>query len=179
MQTTANFAKLKATGFDTNIAYNHRFSWGEVSTKGIWTHVVQRDNYTNPADPSFKNTINGELGDPSDQFNISADVKIGKVSFGYSVRWIDKMYLNTFEDYNALNGQPPQNADYATIEQYPAVTYHDIRAGVDVNERFNAYFGVNNVSNRLPPYGVTGIGANSAIYDNRGRFGYVGVTAKF
>ena len=179
LQTTANFAKLKATGIDTNIAYNHRFAWGEVSAKGIWTHVIQRDNYTNPADPSFKNTITGELGDPSDQFNISADVKVGKVTLGYSVRWIDKMYLNTFEDYNALNGQPPQNADYATIEQYPAVTYHDIRAGVDVTERFNAYFGVNNVSNKQPPYGITGVGAGTAIYDNRGRFGYIGVTAKF
>ncbi|PTQ65383.1 TonB-dependent receptor-like protein [Sphingomonas sp. PP-CE-3G-477] len=179
LQSTANFAKQKATGIDTNINYNHRFGWGEVSARGIWTHVIQRDNYTNPADANFKNTLTGELGDPSDQFNIAADVKIGKVSFGYSVRWIDKMYLNTFEDYNALNGQPPQNTDYATIEKYPAVTYHDIRASVDVSERFNAYFGVNNISNRLPPYGLTGITANSGIYDNRGRFGYVGVTAKF
>lgn len=179
LQSTANFAQLKATGIDTNINYNHRFSWGEISARGIWTHVIQRDNFTNPANPAFKNVITNELGDPSDQFNITADAKFGKVSFGYSVRWIDKMYLNTFEDYNSVNGQPPQNTDYATVEKYPAVTYHDIRASYDVSELFNAYIGVNNVSNKQPPFGVTGVGAGSAIYDNRGRFGYVGVTAKF
>ncbi|MEG8027004.1 TonB-dependent receptor domain-containing protein [Sphingomonas aerolata] len=179
LQSTANFAKLKATGIDTNINYNHRFSWGEISARGIWTHVIQRDNFTNPANPSFKNTLTNELGDPSDQFNIALDGKFGKLSLGYSVRWIDKMYLNTFEDYNSLNGQPPQNTDYATAEKYPAVTYHDIRASYDVSELFNAYFGVNNVSNKQPPFGVTGVGAGSAIYDNRGRFGYIGVTARF
>ncbi|MEG8052597.1 TonB-dependent receptor [Sphingomonas aerolata] len=83
------------------------------------------------------------------------------------------------EDYNSLNGQPPQNTDYATAEKYPAVTYHDIRASYDVSELFNAYVGVNNVSNKQPPFGVTGVGAGSAIYDNRGRFGYIGVTARF
>jgi len=179
LQSSANFAKLVATGLDTNIDYTHRFGWGQVSARGVWTHVIQRDNFTNPADPNFKNTLTDELNDPSDRFTIATDVKIGKFGFGYTARWLDKMYLNTFEDYNSLNGQPPQNTDYAPIEKYPAVTYHDIRASYDVSERFNAYLGINNVSNRLPPYGLTGVGAGSAIYDNRGRFGYIGVTARF
>ena len=87
------------------------------------------------------------------------------------------MYLNTYEDYNALNGQPPQNADYAPIRKYPDVFYHDIRVGVDVNEKFNIYGGVDNLTNRQPPYGLTGVGGGSGIYDNRGQYFYVGVKA--
>lgn len=174
-----NYARFKARGIDTQIAYNKRFDWGLLSMKGVWTHVIQRDNFTDPSRPNYKNVITGELGDPSDQFNISTDIKIGKVTIGHSIRWIDKMYLNTFEDYNSVNGEPPQNPDYATIEMYPVVAYHDLRLGVEVNDKFEVNFGVNNVTDKNPPYGLTGVGAGSGIYDNRGRFFYVGATAKF
>lgn len=179
LQSGLNFAKRKARGIDFNAAYNHSFSWGSLAMKGIYTHVFKRDNYTSPTDPTFVDTILGELGDPQDQFNLSTDLKLGKVTLGYSFRWIGKMYLNTFEDYNALNGLPPQNVDYAEVIKYPVVTYSDIRASYDLTERFNLYGGINNVADQMPPYGLTGVGAGSAIYDNRGRFMYVGVTAKF
>ena len=179
LQSGLNFAKRKARGIDFNAAYNHSFSWGSLAMKGIYTHVFKRDNFTSPTDPTFVDTILGELGDPQDQFNISTDLKLGKVTLGYSFRWIGKMYLNTFEDYNALNGLPPQNVDYAEIVKYPVVTYSDIRASYDLTARFNLYGGINNVADQQPPYGLTGVGAGSAIYDNRGRFMYVGVTAKF
>jgi outer membrane receptor protein involved in Fe transport len=179
LQSSANFAKLKARGIDTNIAYNHTFSWGQLSMKGIWTHTLQNDSFTNPNDPNFKNVFSGELGDPKDAFNINADARFGKLSVGYSFRWLSGMYLNTFEDYNITNGQPPQNPDYAPIKQYPIVTYSDVRFGYEVNDQFHADFGINNIGDTQPPYGLTGVGAGSGIYDNRGRFFYAGFTAKF
>lgn len=175
----ANFAKLKARGIDINGAYTRRFSWGDVSVKGVYTHVIQNDSFTDPTRPEFKNVFTGELGDPQDAFNIHTDVKLGQFSIGHTFRWIGKQYLNTWEDYNAVNGQPPQNTDYADIKFYPVVTYHDIRLGYEVNENFNFNLGINNVGNTNPPYGLTGVGAGSGIYDNRGRFFYVGATARF
>lgn len=174
-----NYAKFKARGIDTNLAYNHRFDWGAVSVKGVWTHVLQRSNYTDASRPQYENVLKGELGDPTDQVNFSTDLKVGDFSIGYSMRWIDKMYLNTFEDYNSVNGEPPQNPDYADIVKYPSVAYHDVRLGLAVNKQFSLDLGVNNISNRKPPYGLTGVGAGSGIYDNRGRFFYAGATAKF
>lgn len=174
-----NYASLKARGIDTNIAYNHKFSWGALNFKGVWTHVLQRSNFTDPSRPTFENVLKSELGDPSDAFNISTDVKIGKVTFGHSLRWLDKMYLNTYEDYNSINGEPPQNIDYAEIVKYPTVTYNDLSVSYDLNDQFKLDGGVNNVGNVKPPFGLTGVGAGSGIYDNRGRFYHVGVTAKF
>lgn len=179
LQRSLNFAKLTARGFDINLGYAHRFDWGRLTASGIWTHTLERSSFTNPANPDFENRILSELGDPTDEVSINLGAEIGNVTVGYKVRWIDQMYLNTWEDYNSINGQAPQNADYAPVRQYPAVFYHDIRLGVDVNDQFNAYFGIDNFTDRQPPYGLTGVGGGSGIYDVRGRYGYVGFVAKF
>jgi len=174
-----NYAKLKARGIDTQVAFNRDFGFVKANVKGVWTHVIQRDEFTDPSRPTFKNVLTDELNYPSDAFNISTDLKFGKFTIGHTLRWLDGMYLNTWEDYNAVNGQPPQNPDYAPIKKYPAVTYNDIRASYDVTEKFNFYGGVTNIGDVNPPYGLTGVGLGSGIYDNRGRFFYMGATAKF
>ncbi|HYW17034.1 MAG TPA: TonB-dependent receptor [Allosphingosinicella sp.] len=174
-----NFAKLERRGIDTEIAYRKKFGWGTASLRGTWTHVLRNRNFLNPTNPNFANSFMRELADPQDEVNVNASVKAGKYTLGYQVRYIGKQYLNTYEDYNSINGQPPQNADYADIIYYPAVFYHDARFGIDVTERFNFYMGVDNILNRMPPFGLTGIGGGSGIFDNRGRNFYAGVVAKF
>jgi outer membrane receptor protein involved in Fe transport len=179
LQSATNFASMRARGVDTNLTYQRNFGWGRANVSAIWTRVLQRDDYTNPQNPNFVNRILGELGDPKNQVNLNASLQVGNVTLGYQLRWIDKMYLNTYEDFNPLNGLPPQNMDYAQIRTYPDVTYHDIRVQLDVNDTFNMYVGIDNLFNRQPPLGLTGIGGGSGIYDVRGRYGYVGVVAKF
>lgn len=174
-----NYARLQASGIDTQIGYNHDFGFVKANLKGVWTHVIQRSDFTDPSRPDFENALQDELSYPSDQFNINTDLKFGAFSIGHTMRWIGSMYLNTFEDYNGVNGQPPQNLDYADIVKYPDVWYNDVRIGVDVNDKFSFNSGVTNVGNVKPPFGLTGVGAGSGIYDNRGRFFYAGATAKF
>ncbi|MBL0916147.1 MAG: TonB-dependent receptor, partial [Sphingopyxis sp.] len=145
----------------------------------IWTHVLERSHYLNPANPNFENRILEELGDPKDAFNLRTNAKFGNVGFTYELRYLGAMYLNTYEDFNSLQGRPPENPDYAQVKKYPAVWYHNIRVDADVNDRFNIYLGVDNLFDRQPPYGLTGVGAGSGIYDVRGRYGYAGFVAKF
>jgi outer membrane receptor protein involved in Fe transport len=179
LQAAANFAKLKVRGIDTQMNYVHNFKFGRVQAQAIWTHVLKNESYTNPSDPNFKNVFLNELGDPQDQVNVNLNLKTGQWLFGYQNRWIGKQYLNTYEDYNSVNGLPPQNTDYAPIVKYPSVMYHNVRVGYDLTKRFNLYVGADNITNKMPPYGLTGIGGGSAIYDNRGRYYYGGLVAKF
>ena len=179
LQSSANFAKLKTRGLDTQVDYRHAFDFGELQVSAYWTHVFENSSFNDPTDPTFADSVLDELNDPTDAVKGNASLKVGKVTFGYQLRWLDAMYLNTYEDYNSINGLPPQNADYAPIKKYPDVWYHDIRVGLDVNDQFNAYLGVDNVFNRLPPYGLTGVGEGSGIYDNYGRYIYAGFVAKF
>jgi outer membrane receptor protein involved in Fe transport len=85
----------------------------------------------------------------------------------------------TYESFFSKQGRPPENSDVAAQRFYPAVLYHDARIGIDATNRFNFYLGVDNIFNRQPPLGLTGVGGGSGIYSNRGRFFYAGATAKF
>jgi outer membrane receptor protein involved in Fe transport len=179
LQSTANFAKLKTRGVNANLLYRHSFGWGDVNLNWVYTRSIQYDSFTNPINPNFQDRLLGELPNPKNRAVLNNSFRFGKFGFNYKFRFIDKMYLNTYEDYNALNGLPPQNTDYAPIVQYPIVTYHDVRFDLNATEKFNIYLGVDNVGNKLPPYGLTGVGAGSGIYDIRGRFAYVGIQARF
>ena len=179
LSSSLNFAKLTARGIDTEVNFNGSFDWGKLGLRAVWTHGLERSSFLNPSDPNRENRILSELGDPSDQINFSANLTLGKVTFGYQVRWIDKMYLNTYEDFNSLQGRTPENADYAGPSKYSDVFYHDIRVGYDITKSINVYAGVDNASNTQPPFGLTGVGAGSGIYDVRGRFFYGGFKAKF
>lgn len=177
--STANFAKSKVRGVDVQLDYNYNVGFGDVSASVIWTHQIKNESYTNPTDPNFVNVFVGELGDPKNQVNFDVNLKVSKVTLGYGARWIQGMYLNTFEDYNSVNGLPPQNIDFAPIKKYPNVVYHDIRIGYELNNKTSFYIGVDNVTDKKPPYGLTGVGGGSGIYDIRGAYFYTGIKTSF
>jgi outer membrane receptor protein involved in Fe transport len=180
LQNSLNYAKLTARGIDAEVGYRHTFDFGTLGLRTIWTHTLERNEFLNPADPNRANRILSELGDPKNQVNVNADLKVGSVTFGYQMRWIDKMTISpNAEDIFSVQGRAPENADYADRRFYPDVFYHDIRLDAQVTPDFNIYVGVDNVADRLPPLGLTGVGAGSGIYDVRGRYGYVGVKARF
>jgi outer membrane receptor protein involved in Fe transport len=183
-QGPLNYAKLVAKGIDVEVAYRgNLFDIATVDTSLTWTHVLDRSNYLDPTNPAFKNVIvgkhGGELGDPKDAFNWNLALTRGVATFGYQMRYISAMYLNTYEDFNSVQGRPPENADYADQKKYGSRFYHDVRLGIDVTKDYNFYMGIDNLTNTTPPLGLTGIGAGSSIYDARGRFFYAGAVAKF
>jgi outer membrane receptor protein involved in Fe transport len=178
--STLNYASLRDRGIDVEVNYRRRLGGiGTLDLRANYTHLLQRSSFTNPSNPNFENSFLKELNDPQDEGLFRANLKSGPVDVTYSVRYIGKQYLNTYEDYNGINGLPPQNADYANVKYYPQVFYHNARVGLDVNKKFELYAGVDNILGQDPPFGLTGIGAGSGIYDNRGRFYYGGVRARF
>ncbi|HEX8239219.1 MAG TPA: TonB-dependent receptor [Allosphingosinicella sp.] len=174
-----NFAKLKTRGIDAEMAYRHKFNFGTLSTRVVYTHVFQNDNFLNPATPDRANQVLLELGDPQDAFNWNVDLKSGPITVGYQLRYIGKMAPGAIENIKSVQGRDPINEDAFEIRYYPEVLIHDARLQIDAGTKYNFYLGVDNFTNRLPPYGLTGIGAGSAIYHNIGRFFYAGFTAKF
>jgi outer membrane receptor protein involved in Fe transport len=180
LQAGVNFAKLTARGIDIEAAYHGRlFNLGQFDTRLIYTHALERSNFIDPADPKRENVVLSELGDPVDAFNWNSSLKTGRFTFGYEMRFIGKMFVNTFEDFNNLQDRPPENADFAEIRKFREAFYHDVRVGVDIGKQYNFYLGADNLTNTKPRLGTTGIGAGSAIWDNKGRYYYAGFTAKF
>jgi outer membrane receptor protein involved in Fe transport len=179
-QTQLNYASSKARGIDFEVGWNGNIAEaGKLATRLVYTHVLQRDDFLDPVHPDDPDQVLMELGDPKDAFNWSTDFSTGKLKFGYQMRYIGKMVTDLAEDFFTVGGNPPQNLDYASKKYYPAVIYHDIRAAYDITDSVNAYLGIENLSDKVPPLGLTGTGEGSGIYDVRGRFWYAGVKMSF
>ena len=180
-----NYASLKTRGLNTELAYSHRVGENvSLSGKVNWNHQFENTAFTDPTDPSFGDTIVGEVGSPKDQFNVNLDGKFGDFFVNYQVRYLSKQLITTttsgfYEDVNSFQGRPPQNADFQDIQYYPDVMYNDIRFGVEFGPSSTFYLGVDNLTNRLPPLGSTGIGGGTGIFENVGRRFYAGINAKF
>ena len=185
IQAPLNFAKRTRKGIDTTLNYNTELST-DVSFNAnlIYTHNFEKSNFSNPTDPDFEDRLLSELGDPKDEFRLDMDLGYKQFTFGYRMRYIGPQFVSNYEDFNALQGRPAQNIDYADTIQYDETFYHDLRAEWNIREdangkgfRFN--FGVDNVLATNPPLGLTGTGAGSAIYRFRGRSFYAGARARF
>jgi outer membrane receptor protein involved in Fe transport len=181
-----NFAKLTARGIDIEVAYRHQIGRvGRLDSKLTWTHALELTNNTNPGNPSFQDRLLSELANPVDAFNWDSSLQHGRFTFGYRMRYIGKMVTAAYEDFFKFpggctpSGCPPFNTDVNDKVFYPTTFYHDVRLGIDVGPKYNFYMGVDNLLNTKPPYGLSGIGGGSAIYDAIGRFYYAGVVAKF
>jgi outer membrane receptor protein involved in Fe transport len=175
-----NYAKLKARGVDIEAAYRHQIgNLGRLDTRLNWTHALELTQWIDPTNPAYGDRLLSELGNPKDAFNWDTSLKNGRFTFGYRMRYIGKMTVGTYEATNSFEGRPPEDADYSEKAWYPSRIYHDVRLGIDVGPKYNFYMGVDNLTNVKPPYGLSGIGGGSAIYDSIGRFMYAGVQAKF
>jgi outer membrane receptor protein involved in Fe transport len=165
--------------------------------------VLKNSNYNDPTNPSFEDRILGELGDPQDEGRLDVDLKVGNVTFGYNMHYIGSMWVDLFEDWNALPGAcatpgvpatcPPNNSDFANIRKYPATSYHGLRFQWDTGPAFRLkniqiYAGVDNAFDKhapfnLPPGGSLSsdriTGGQTAIYDARGRNFYGGIKVRY
>ena len=181
-----NFAKRQVRGIDVDVSYQHAFDFGKFSTHFVYTHALTNNQYNDPTRPNFIDQILTETGDPKDAFNWDFNLKRGKLGIGYQLRFIGKQLIpgNSAENVVSVNGAPPQNADYADPLWFPTVLYHAVKLDLDVTEAFNVYLGIDNLFDKKVPFLLPGVGSTSSgnaatrIYDNRGRYFYLGVRAK-
>jgi len=176
-----NFAQLKTRGIDFDAAYTRKLNADiGVNLRLVVSYVMDRLSYSYIAEPGRFDRIDQSLGDPRWQGQFSAAVNTGVFDFSYNGRYVGKQIVAGFgyETFFSNQGRGPTNPDARPFVFYDPIIYHNVRIGLNANEKFRFYFGVDNLSNELPPYDLTGTGAD-AIYPNTGRFFYAGVEAKF
>ncbi|MET4896138.1 TonB-dependent receptor [Sphingomonadaceae bacterium jetA1] len=178
-QVLLNYAKLQVRGLDVDLAYQRRFGDMHLTSHIIYTHQFQNDSFLDPTQPGFANARTGELGYPRDQVNWNIGANFTNFFANAQMRYITKMSIDEIENMITFQGRPPQNLDAYDIPYYPDVFYLDLKFGANVTPRTNFYFGMDNVTNRIPPLGATGTGAGSGIYEPVGRRLYAGFQARF
>ncbi|MGX0586409.1 outer membrane receptor protein involved in Fe transport [Sphingomonas sanguinis] len=176
-----NFAALKTNGIDFDVQYAKRFSENaSLNASFTASYIINRLNYAYIAEPGRYDRLNSTLGDPNWQARFNINGKVGLIDFGYTARYVGKQIVSSlsYETFFASQGRPALNPDARPFVYYSPIVYHDARIGVNATDKFRLYFGVDNITNQLPPYDLTGTGSD-AIYPNIGRFLYAGVEARF
>ena len=183
-----NFAAQKTKGIDFDISYRRTFANGHrLSLRGIATHLLRLDNFTDPTRPDVPNRQMSELGDTRWAANFNANYDFGVVDLTWEQqhRYTGVCPASGVTGFSGGTCTPgelttldPQNLDAFPRKNYPTVFYHSVRVGFNVDRNFEFYAGVDHMFDKQPPFGLLGT-AGGDPYDTFGRFFYAGVKANF
>lgn len=176
-----NFAQLKTRGIDFDATYVKKFGddYG-INLRLLVSYVADRLSYSYITEPGRFDRFDSTLGDPKWQGQFTAAGHAGIFDISYNARYVGKQIVSGlgYETFFTNQGRGPTNPDARPFVFYDPIVYHSVRIGLNATDNFRFYFGVDNLSNELPPYDLTGTGSD-AIYPNTGRMFYAGVEAKF
>jgi len=176
--TNQNVAKVKIEGYDYSAAYRFDVGdvlkghdWGSINLHldATWMYRWALQGLPGQAYTQFANTINNATPEWKAAGNINWTYD--KLSLTWTTHWIWSMIAN-----NAF--QPNQLTPYYTGDYWS----YDLRAQYHLTDRIDLRGGVLNLTDKYPPYlpeTFAGTGAGSSTYDNRGRFFFLGATARF
>ncbi len=169
-----NAAVLKTSGVDVTATWSTPLgitSGDRLSLRGAYTHVIKNDFFSLPdadADPSA-----GEIGTAKDRFTANASYSTDDFKVGFTGTFIGKSY----ED---------DQFDGPKAYSVPAYFLLDMNTSFYVTEKFEFYFGVDNLLDKSAPnilsgtpFNVTGSDTAADVYDVFGRRYYTGVRMRF
>lgn len=177
--TLLNYANYRSRGIDVNLSYSHDFGAVKMSSVLVYTHQLENAQFTDPSQPTFGNNLLSEVGTPKDKVFWNVNGAAGPFEANFQFNYLSKMAVGAIEDITSYQGRPAQNADVYSTPYYPDVFYMNARFGLNIEGGSQFYVGIDNVTNRVPPLGSTGIGGGTGIYDSIGRRLYAGFKARF
>ncbi len=188
LQQPFNFVSQKTSGIDLDVAYNTQLTDDlRLNLRTLVSWVEKREQFTSVTVPTQSTRILSTLGDPVWQGALTATLDAKTWDFTYNARYVGKQMLLgvTYETIREWQGRQPTNPDIRPFDYYEPVVYHNIRLGLKANKDTRFYMGVDNLTNELPPYDLTGTenpsatGQSGAVYPNTGRFFYAGIEFNF
>ena len=171
-----NASKLTAKGIDYEVRYElaladlFKSELGSLTLSLQGTHLLERDDYSFQNEPDSVDREDGELGDPTNAYNMNVTYRYGDLSVNWGHRYLDDMALYELESLQPESAAPSNTGD---------VRYNDLRTAYLFRDGFEVYGGINNVEDKAPPAYLTGTGGDSGIYDTLGRSYYLGVNYTF
>ena len=171
---SVNAAVLKTTGVDVTARWSTPLGLtggDRLSLSGAYTHVIKNDFFSLPNAP--KDPSAGEIGNAKDRFTANAAYSNDDFKVGFTGTFTGKSYVD-------------DQFDGPKAYSVPAYFVLDMNTSFYVSEKFEFYFGVDNMLDADAPNilsGVTGnvTGSDTAadVYDVFGRRYYTGVRLRF
>jgi outer membrane receptor protein involved in Fe transport len=175
-----NTANLVREGVDFDLRYSMDLGdYGSLSLGAIATRSLKNEQTTVPgaADGGGFIDLNGEIVSPEWRGRFTADWFRGPLSVNWSQRFFSS---------SIVNNQPATAEDNRARASTGDVWYSDLQVRYQFTDAISTQIGVENVFDQLTPNlpetRTGGAGSGSApgasIFDNRGRFIYLGLSFK-
>ena len=167
-----NAAREKLSGVDAQLLYNLRLTdTVQLDLRANYALLLEHDFIAR--DGAAVDDRVGQVGDFRHRFQVGSTLTYGAFNFSWDTRYL----AHAVADKTATGAAALNNA-------VPAVWTHDIQFAIDVDPAV-LRFGVTNLFDRQPPIitppsrTATDNTVLGGIYDVRGRFFYVGLSARF
>lgn len=176
--TNQNVAKRKVEGYDYALSYHfevgdvlHGHDWGRITLRAdaTWLYRYAIQGLPGQLYTNFANSLDN--GFPEWKGLGTVNWSMDKISLSWTSHYYGSMRANS-----AL--QPTALDPYYTGDWW----MHDLRGSYKLNDKTDLRAGILNITNEYPPYipeAFAGTGSGSSLYDNRGRFFYVGASLRY
>ncbi|MFL5294922.1 MAG: TonB-dependent receptor domain-containing protein, partial [Phenylobacterium sp.] len=176
--TNQNVAKRKVEGYDYAASYHfdigdvlHGHDWGRITARvdATWLYRFAIQGLPGQLYTNFANSLDN--GFPEWKAVGTLNWTMDKISLSWTSHYFGSMRANSALQPSALD-------PYYTGEWW----MHDLRGNYKLNDKTDLRAGILNITNEYPPYlpeAFAGTGGGSSLYDNRGRFFYVGASLRY
>jgi outer membrane receptor protein involved in Fe transport len=165
-----NVGSLNAEGIDFQANYRHDFGGlvGRLAASG--TYLIRNELQVVAGDPTTRDDNLDEVDNPRWRVTLTPGFTVGAVSVDWTLRYLSSTKVDS-----------QATAEGRSDNDVKARLYNDLYASVAINDQFRLYGGINNLFDVAPPFSAAtfqGTG-RGALYDNIGRYFFVGVNSSF
>lgn len=168
-----NLAKSRRVGIDVEADYRFDLAGGKTTLRFVGTRLLQSREWAFQDFPTESTEYVTYVTDPRWRANLQAKYTWHDWRASWDMNYVHHNLRVVPSSYQSNPGSitPITNGSY---------TYHNVQVGRRFGDTgLDVYLGVDNLFDKDPPINYFGADIGSALYDNVGRYIYVGASYKF
>lgn len=168
-----NLARSRRIGVDVEMDYRWNIADGNAVVRFVGSRLIQSREWTFQDFPEEYNEYVTYVTDPRWRASLQTKYSLGQWRTSWDMTYVDGNLRVTPSSYNSNPGSasPIRNGSY---------TYHNFQLGYTFpGDRIDVYLGIDNAFDKDPPRNYFGADIGHSMYDNIGRYFYMGASYKF
>ncbi|WP_102251707.1 TonB-dependent receptor plug domain-containing protein [Xanthomonas arboricola] len=168
-----NLSRSRRVGVDLEMDYRFQLGEGNTVLRLVGTRLIQSREWVFQDFPAEYDEYVTYVTDPRWRAQFQTKYNWNEWRASWDMNYVDGNLRVTPESYNSNPGSasPIKNGSY---------TYHNFQFGYQFpGSKIDVYLGIDNAFDKDPPRNYFGSDFTSALYDNIGRFFYLGTTVRF
>jgi outer membrane receptor protein involved in Fe transport len=168
-----NLARSRRIGVDLEMDYRWNMAGGDAVVRFVGSRLIQSREWAFQEFPDEYNEYVTYVTDPRWRATLQSKYSLGQWRASWDLNYIDGNLRVTPSSYasNPGSASPIRNGSY---------TYHNFQLGYQFpGDKIDVYLGIDNAFDKDPPRNYFGADVGHSMYDNVGRYFYMGASYKF